>query len=104
MCGPICCQAAYLRRCSAASKRRKLDRVKKSRVNSAKAAAMMRELEGYEREGTHLYLDERPSRAGEIVSACMLAEGSDYMRDFISDDREHITEIHFIRITGKQSI
>lgn len=59
----------------------------------------MRELRGYERAGTHLYLENRRSRAAEIVSACLLAEDSDYMRDFITDDREHITEIHFIRIT-----
>lgn len=59
----------------------------------------MRELQGYERAGTHLYLENRPSRADEIVSACLLAEDSDYMRDFITDDREHITEIHFVRIT-----
>jgi hypothetical protein len=59
----------------------------------------MKELQGYERKGMHLYLGEQPSRADEIVSACLLAETSDYMRDFISDDKEHITEIHFIRIT-----
>lgn len=61
---------------------------------------MLRELQGYEQAGTHLYLGNRPSKADEIVSACLFSEDSDYMRDFISDDREHITEIHFIRITG----
>lgn len=62
----------------------------------------MRELQGYERQGTHLYLDEYPSRAEDIVLACMFAEDSGYMRDIISDDREHITEIHFIRIPGRE--
>ena len=58
----------------------------------------MRELQDYERQGTQLYLDERPSAAGEIANACLLAEPSGYMRDFISDEKDCITEIHFIRI------
>ncbi len=62
----------------------------------------MRELKGYEQAGTALYLENRPSRAEEIVSACLFAEESDYMRDFITDDREHITEIHFVRITEEE--
>lgn len=67
-----------------------------------RAVSLRRELESYERAGTHLYLGNRPSRAEEIVSACLLAEDSDYMRDFITDDQEHITEIHFVRITGAE--
>lgn len=85
------------------AKRRKVNRGKRQKTDRAGAASMMRELEDYEREGTHLYLGNRPSRAREIVSACLLAEDSDYMRDFISDEKEHITEIHFIRITEKQN-
>ena len=65
------------------------------------AGSLMKELHSYERQGTHLYLEDRPSRAEEIVSACMVAEQSDYMRDFVGDEQDHITEIHFIRITGK---
>ena len=59
----------------------------------------MKELRGYEREGMQLYLDGRPSRADEIVNAYILAEDSDYMRDIISDETDHITEIRFIRIS-----
>lgn len=81
-----------------------MDRGKGQKLNKAKAVSMMRELEGYERQGAHLYLDNQPSRASEIVSACLLAEDSGYMRDFISDDRERITEIHFIRVTQKPNI
>ncbi len=61
----------------------------------------MQELKKYEREGTHLYLGNRPSSAEDIARACMLAEDSDYMRDFVGDEADRITEIHFIRITDK---
>lgn len=76
-----------------------MDRKKRVRKQNAQARSLLRELRGYEREGTQLYLDERPSRADEIVHACLLSEDTDYMRDLVSDDREHITEIHFIRIS-----
>ena len=74
----------------------------KYKENEIRADSLLRELRDYEREGTHLYLGDFPSRADEIVEACMLAEDSDYMRDFVSDDEERITEIHFIKITEEQ--
>ncbi len=64
---------------------------------------MRKELQCYEKAGTHLYLDGRPSAAEEIVSACLCGEDSSYMRDFISDDAEHITEIHFVKIADDQA-
>lgn len=64
-----------------------------------RAYSLWRELRDYEREGTHLYLGNRPSRADDIVEACMLAEGSDYMRDFVGDEQDRIAEIHFIRVS-----
>lgn len=76
-----------------------MEKENKKRKRNAKAASLMRELRGYEKKGTHLYLDDRPSRAGEIVNACLFSENTDYMRDLISDEGEHITEIHFIRIS-----
>lgn len=64
--------------------------------------SLTEELQGYEREGMQLYLNDLPSRACEIVNACILAEESDYMRDFISDDQDHITGVRFICISEKQ--
>ncbi|MCD7957215.1 MAG: hypothetical protein LUG93_15995 [Lachnospiraceae bacterium] len=67
--------------------------------NGSRAAALLkRELRNYERAGTHLYLEGKPSHAEKIVSACMLAKGSGYMRDFIGDDQEMIKGINFVRI------
>jgi hypothetical protein len=78
-----------------------LDRGKRNKHYSAEAKALMRELRCYEKAGTHLYLDEQPSRATEIVKACAVAEDSAYMRDLISEDGTHISEIHFTRIRGR---
>lgn len=78
-----------------------MDRKKNQKHRSPGASSLMKELRGYEREGMHLYLDGRPSRADEIVNACVFAEDSGYMRDIISDEKDHITEIRFIRISEK---
>ncbi|MDO4321664.1 MAG: hypothetical protein Q4C61_03975 [Lachnospiraceae bacterium] len=76
-----------------------MDRKKKQKYRAPEMTSLMRELRGYEREGMHLYLDGRPSGANEIANACVFAEHSDYMRDIISDEKDHITEIRFIRIS-----
>ena len=71
--------------------------------NDTAAVSLKKELQCYERAGTRLYLDGHKSRADAIVHACMCSEDSNYMRDFISDDAEHITEIHFIKISVDQN-
>ena len=76
-----------------------MDRKKNQKNRSQESSALMKELREYEREGLHLYLDGRLCRADEIVDACAFAEDSDYMRDIISDEKDHITEIRFIRIS-----
>ena len=79
----------------------------KNRTNkksNSRAHTLLRELRHYEREGTHLYLGNVPSDAQEIVRACILAEDSEYMRDFVSDNEDRITEIHFIRITEDRGL
>lgn len=72
---------------------------KRHRPHTYRTNALLKELQNYEREGTHLYLGNRPSNAEDIVRACRIAEDSDYMRDFVGDEKDRITEIHFIRIT-----
>ncbi len=71
---------------------------KRHRTHTYRTRALVRELQDYEREGTHLYLGNRPSSAEDIARACLLAEDSEYMRDFVGDETDRITEIHFIRI------
>ena len=70
-------------------------------MHTYRTNALLKELQNYEREGTQLYLGNRPSSAEDITRACVFAEDSDYMRDFVSDDTDRITEIHFIRIKDR---
>ena len=67
-----------------------------------KKKSLLKELQSYEESGTHLYLEGHPSEAKEIVQACLFAENTDYMRDFISEDGTHISEIHFVKIHKRQ--
>lgn len=60
--------------------------------------SLMKELQGYEKLGARLYLGEHPSNARDIVRACFGAKGWEYMRDIVSNDGKHISEIHFVRI------
>ncbi|MCD7737340.1 MAG: hypothetical protein LUI07_10355 [Lachnospiraceae bacterium] len=69
-----------------------------SKNSSHTAALLKKELRGYEKAGTHLYLEGRRCHADEIVSACLFADSSGYMRDFIGDDQENITDINFVKI------
>lgn len=75
----------------------------KRKINSkgmdTRESLLLKELRGYEREGMQLYLNDSPSRADEIANACILSETSNYMRDFISDDQDHITGVRFIQIS-----
>ena len=89
ICGNVFC---------ATGKRSILDKKKNRRQKRPEADSLRRELHSYEEKGTHLYLDDKLSKADEIVNACIFAEDSDSMRDFVSYDNDHITEIHFNRI------
>ncbi len=75
-----------------------MNRKTSSKPCSIQAALLKKELRGYERAGTHLYLDGRHCHADEIVSACLFADGAGYMRDFIGNDQEAITDINFVKI------
>ncbi len=78
-----------------------MKRRKHKYYNPADARALFRELSGYEREGTQLFLDGCPCRTEDIVDACMVAEEQIYMRDFISDEEEKIRRINFVKINQK---
>ena len=69
--------------------------------NPADAKALFRELRGYEREGTQLFLEGCPCETEDIVNACMFAEEQVYMRDFISDDDKKIRRINFVKVNQK---
>ena len=81
--------------------RRRHRRFSAAPFKGREAAALIQELREYEREGTSLYLEGKRSRPEEIASACMLAEETNYMRDFIGDEDQRIRKINFIRIKEK---
>lgn len=83
-------------------KRSTLRRISIKNEKETAAVSLKKELQCYENAGTRLYLNGRKSRADAIARACTCSEHSSYMRDFISDDAEHITEIHFIKISADQ--
>ena len=83
---------------------RKAGKMKKKRQRNydpANARALFRELRSYEQKGTQLFLDGYPCSTKEIVDACMVAEEPSYMRDFISDEKERIRRINFVKINQK---
>lgn len=63
--------------------------------------ALRRELEEYRKNGCMVCLNGKPSVPEKIISACLREKGS-YMRDFVSDEKEQIKKIDFIKIKEKE--
>lgn len=59
------------------------------------------ELDGYMQDGTQLLLNGKKSDAGEIASECVFNEGSDYMRDYITDESGQLVELNFNCVKSK---
>ena len=57
----------------------------------------MDELRAYQAEGCKLCLNGHPTVPYQVVKACFREDGR-YMRDLISDDRQCIRKINFIRV------
>lgn len=72
---------------------------KRKGYDRTKLRSLAKELRKYEQEGTQLYLEGRPCESADIVNACIFAEEQNYMRDYISDDSEHIRKINFIKVS-----
>lgn len=73
---------------------------KKESRHTEKEKALFRELVQYEKNGCQIFLNGRPSGPSKIVSACLRERGT-YMRDFVSDEKERIKRINFIRVDEK---
>ena len=63
--------------------------------------ALRRELEEYRKNGCMVCLNGKPSVPEKIIYACLREKGS-YMRDFVSDEKEQIKKIDFIKIKEKE--
>lgn len=49
-----------------------------------------------------LWLNGKPSTPSDIMNQCMIREEEEYMRDFVSDDDDHIIGIGFDYIKKKE--
>lgn len=63
--------------------------------------ALLQELEQYKEKGCLICLNGRPATPERIVSAC-LREDCSYMRDFVSDEKQQVKKIDFIKIQEKE--
>lgn len=53
------------------------------------------ELDSYRSAGIRLWLEGLPSTPEEIARACCMREGKSYMRDYIRNAKEQVTDIAF---------
>lgn len=60
--------------------------------------ALYAELEEYESSGISIRLNNDPASPMQIVTAHMIMEESNYMRDYVLDDRGHVKELTFHNI------
>lgn len=56
---------------------------------------LYRELTFYDGEGIRLWLEGERSTPEEIVRACCAREGKSYMRDYVLNAEEKVTDIAF---------
>ena len=61
------------------------------------------ELTAYERSGVRMQIDGISASPLQIVSAHMIRENSNYMRDYIMDEEGKITELDFYEIGTDKS-
>ena len=66
----------------------------KGRVRYAKKE-LKKELKEYRSQGIPLYLNGRPSSPKSIATACQIAEGGGYMRDYVEDEKGRIARVDF---------
>lgn len=53
------------------------------------------ELEKYENQGVVITLEGEISSPGEVADVCLLREDSNYMRDYITDEKGKLAQLNF---------
>lgn len=74
---------------------------KKGSKHVQEEQALLQELEQYQKNGCIICLNGRASTPERIVAACLREECS-YMRDFVSDEKQQVKKIDFIKIQEKE--
>ena len=62
------------------------------------------ELEAYEKSGVSIRLENHPASPLQIVTAHMVKENPNYMRDYVWDEKGHVQELAFHRIYTKGTL
>lgn len=65
------------------------------RKTQEEESKLYKELRSYRQAGIQLWLDGMPSSPEEITRACYTMEGKNYMRDYIRNTKEEVTDIAF---------
>ncbi len=60
---------------------------------------MLKQLCSYEKRGITLWLDGIRSTPLQVVEACIMKEGNDYMPDYVQDDNGTLYQLRFDRVT-----
>lgn len=63
--------------------------------------SLRRELDLVEESGTSLYLDGKRANADLIAGICVFNDGTDYMRDYVTDQTGNLSRLHFDRVRNK---
>lgn len=74
-----------------------MERDRRKRWISLAEKELYDELDAYQRNGCRISLNGRESYPARIVNACF-REHNDYMRDFVGDEDQVITQIDFTRL------
>ena len=69
--------------------------------NDTNYQELFTELTTYERSGIRMQIDGLPASPLQIVSAHMVREDSNYMRDYIVDENGMVQELDFYKVKIK---
>lgn len=64
-------------------------------MKEKKIHALYVELEDYENQGIRMKLENSPASPMQIVTAHMMKEESNFMRDYVWDEKGYVREVHF---------
>ena len=67
-------------------------------MNEETYKELFADLEKYENSGICMRLEDCPASPMQIVSALMVKEETNYMRDYVWDEKGHIRELTFHNI------
>lgn len=71
-------------------------------MNTKRMERLFFELEAYYRQGISLWVENSNVSPIELISCNLVQEESEYMRDYITDERGVVESIHFDKIDRQE--